>query len=72
MEEDVMFYRSKNHKEGLKSVILVATVTANTNQIRLIRLHGKLSIKASEDLTLYTVSAGYLDFGILEKSIFTM
>jgi len=51
--EDVMFYLTKNHEEGVKSAILVSTVTPALNEVQLVRLHGKLSIKASEDLSLY-------------------
>jgi len=54
--EDVMFYLTKNHEEGLKSAILVATVTPVLNEVQLVRLHGKLSIKASEDLVLFMFS----------------
>jgi len=59
--KDAMFYVTKNHDTNLKSAILIATVTPNINQIRLISLHGKLNVKASEDMTLYVFSTGYLD-----------
>jgi len=71
-EEDVMFYLFKNHEEGLKSAILVATVTPVLKEIQLVRLHGKLSIKASEDLGLHVFSACNIGIGILENSVFTM
>jgi len=48
-----MFYLTKNHEEGLKIAIMVAAVTPVPNEIQLVRLHGKLNIKASEDLGLH-------------------
>jgi len=67
--EDVMFYLSKNHARDLKSAILVAAVTPVLKEVQLVRLHGRLSIKASEDLSLY---ASNLGFRIMDKSVFTM
>jgi len=61
-EETLMFYLSMNHEDGLKSAILVAAVTPGLNETRLVRLHGKLSIKASEDLTLNVFSTYALSF----------
>jgi len=71
-EKDEMFYLSKNHEEGLKSAILVATVTPVLKEIQLVRLHDKLIIKALEDLGLHVFSAYNIGIGILEKSVFTM
>jgi len=68
----MMFYLSKNHEEGLKNVILVAAVTPVLDEVQLVRLHGKLSIKASEDLTLRVFSAYALSFEVMYKSVFTM
>jgi len=70
--ETLMFHLSKNHEESLKSAILVAAVTPGLNETRLVRLHGKLSIKAPEDLTLNVFSTYALSFEVLDKSIFTM
>jgi len=74
VEEDVMFYLTKNHEEGLNSAILAAAVTPVPNeiQIQLVRLHGKLSIKASEDLTLNVFLSYHFSSSIMDKSIFTM
>jgi len=71
---DLMFYLSKNHEEGLKSAVLVgATVTPSVSVAQLVRLHRKLSINASEDLTLHVVSPGYIfDYEVLDKSVFTI
>jgi len=49
-----------------------AAVTPVIGDIQLIRLHGKLSIKPSADLGLYMLSPYNTDFGIMDKSIFTM
>jgi len=67
-----MFYLTKNHEEGLKSAILVAAVTPVLNEIQLIKLHGKLSIKTSEDLGLYVFSEYALSFEVMDRSVFTM
>jgi len=72
LEEPVMLYLSKNHERDLKSAILVAAVTPVLDEVRLVRLHGKLSIKASEDLTLNMFLSRHFRFRIIEKSIFTM
>jgi len=67
-----MFYLTKNHKEGIKSAILVAAVTTVLNEVQLVRLHGKLSIKASEDQILNVFSTYALSFEVMDKSVFTM
>jgi len=67
-----MFYLSKNHERDLKSAVLVAAVTPVLDEIQLVRLHGKLSIKTSEDLTLRVFSTLRFSFGIVDKSVFTM
>jgi len=54
--EPMMLYLSKNHEGDIKSAVLVAAVTPDIDGIKLVRLHGKLSIKASEDLMLYSFS----------------
>jgi len=43
-------------------------------ETRLVRLHGKLNIKVSEDMTLHAFSTGNikLDFKVMDKSVFTM
>jgi len=60
--------------KGLKSAVFVATLTTPVvRRVQLVRLHGKLSIKASEDLTLHIFSAKYdLGLEVMNKSIFTM
>jgi len=50
-----MFYLTKNHERDLKSAILLATVTLIINEVQLVRLHGKLNAKASEDLAIYII-----------------
>jgi len=71
--ENLMFYVTENHERDLKSAVLVASVTPARNEIRIVRLHGKLSIKASEDLMLYFYSTGImLSFEVMDKTIFTM
>jgi len=62
--EDVMFYLTKNHDTNLKSADLVAAVTPIT--------HGRLIIKASEDLTFHVFSTGSFGLQIMDKSVFTM
>jgi len=62
-----MFYLTKNHNANLKSAVLVATVT-----IQLVRLRGRLSIKASEDLSLHVFSTASFSLQIMDKSVFTM
>jgi len=69
---DVMFYLTKNHDTSLKSALLAATVTPPIKNTRLIRLHGKSSIKASEDLTLHVFSTASFSLRIMDKSVFTM
>jgi len=68
---DEMFYLTKNHDTNLKSAVLVAAVTS-VLETRLIRLHGRLSITASEDLTLHVFSTGSFSLQIMDKSGFTM
>jgi len=64
--KDVIFYRTKNHEDGIKGAILVATVTPVLNRTQLIRLNGKLNIKASEDLVLYAFSTDWnLSYDVL-------
>jgi len=64
---------TKNHYTNLKSALLIATISPKSGETRLIILHGKLNVKASEDLTLYLFSAAaYLYFKVLEKSVLTM
>jgi len=70
--EDVMFYMTKNHEIGIKSAILVAVVTPVHNETQLVRLHGRLSIKSSEDLTLHVFSTGSFSLQIMDKNVFTM
>jgi len=72
LEEPVMFYLSKNHERDIKSAILVANVTPVLDEVRLVRLHWKLIMKASEDLALHVFSAYHFKLLIMEKSIFTM
>jgi len=71
-EEAVMLYLSKNHEIDLKSAILVAAITPVLDEVRLVRLHGNLSIKAPEDLTLHVFSAYHFNVLIMDKSIFTV
>jgi len=70
--EDVIFYLSKNHERDLKGAILVGAVTPVLGELQLVRLHGKLGIKASEDLTLHVFLSYSFSFRIMDKSIFTM
>jgi len=75
--EDAMLYLSKNHEEGLKIAVLAGatvtpTVTPSVSGAQLVRLHGELSIKASEGLTLHTFSANTIDYEVMDKSVFTM
>jgi len=70
--EDVMFYLTKNHDTTLKNAVLVAAVTPVINETRLIRLHKRLSIKSSEDVTLHVFSTGSFSLQIMDKSVFTM
>jgi len=68
-----MFYVTKNHERDLKSAVLIAAVTPDIKGVKLVRLHGKLSIKASEEVMLYVSSTGIiLSFKVMDKSIFTM
>jgi len=67
-----MFYLSKNHERDLKSAVLVAAVKYITDDTQLVRLRGKLSIKALEDLSLNVFLSRHFRFRIMEKSIFTM
>jgi len=69
---DVMFYLTKNHNANLKNAVLVAPVTPPINNTQLVRLHGRLSIKASEDLTLRVFSTASFSLQIMDKSVFTM
>jgi len=69
---DVMFYLTKNHDTNLQSAVLVATVTPPINNTRLIKLHGRLSIRASEDLTLHVFSTASFSLQIMHNSVFTM
>jgi len=62
----------KNHEEGLKSANLVAAVTPVLDEVRLVRVHGKLRIKASEDLILHVFLAYALSFEVMDKSVFIM
>jgi len=68
--EDVMFYLTKNHDTTLTNAVLVAPVTPVLNETRLIRLHGRSSIKSSEDLTLHVFSTGSFSLQIMDKSVF--
>jgi len=56
--EDIMFYLTKNHDINLKSAVLVADVTPVSSEVKLVRLHGRLSIKSSSNLTLHVFSTG--------------
>jgi len=67
-----MFYLSKNHERDLKSAIMVASVTPVLNEVQLVRLHGKLSIKASNDMTLNVFTPDDIGFAIMDKSVFTL
>jgi len=69
---DVMFYLTKNHNTSPKSAVLVAAVTPPLSVTQLVRLHGRLSVKASEDLTLHVFSAASFSLQIMDKSVFTM
>jgi len=69
---DVMFYLTKNHNTNLKSAVLVATVTPPLKNTHLVRLHVRLSVKASEDLTLHVFSTASFSLQIMDKSVFTM
>jgi len=67
-----MFCLTKNHDTNLKSAFLVAAVTPVHNETQLVRLHGRLSIKSSQDLTLHVFSTGSFSLLIMDKSVFTM
>jgi len=70
--KDVIFYITKNHEDNIIGAILAAAVTPVLNNTQLIRLNGKLNIKASEDLALYALSTDWnLFYNVLENSVST-